>query len=106
MATTSLLAVSRLLKEDTIARMGGALRIPAPVSARRILALAPFSVLPAWELVSGEGIAKDEKLNVWHCGHLEDVLPLDSGRALVASQTGGVWLVSVEGAGACVEWES
>jgi len=72
--------------------MAGVLGLQPPISAKQIRSRASFSFLPGWVLVTDNGIAKDEAKNVWHTGHLEDVLPLDLNRLLLAAHTGGVWL--------------
>ena len=52
-----------------------------------------------WELANPYGIAIDEANNVWHAGHVTDLLELDDGNAglLVATETGGVWTISTNG---------
>ena len=49
-----------------------------------------------WSLATPFGIAIDEDNDAWHTGHVNDMVQLDGGAAgmLVASQTGGVWLVN------------
>jgi hypothetical protein len=51
-----------------------------------------------WELPSHHGILVDESQNAWLSGHVEDVLELDGGDSglLVASHTGGVWMVATD----------
>jgi hypothetical protein len=51
-----------------------------------------------WELPSPHGILKDEAQDAWWSGHVEDVLELDGGDSglLVASHTGGVWVVATD----------
>jgi hypothetical protein len=97
MPTSSLESVARLLSARTLRGMAAAVSLRPPVSARQIFARASFAFLPGWELVTRNAIAKDEANNVWHAGHLEDVLPLEGGRLLLASQTGGVWLAFADG---------
>ncbi|MFN2417259.1 MAG: hypothetical protein ABR603_19135, partial [Pyrinomonadaceae bacterium] len=50
----------------------------------------------SWELPSQHGILIDEAQDAWWSGHVEDVLELDGGDGglLVASQTGGVWMIT------------
>lgn len=49
-----------------------------------------------WELANSYGIAIDEASDVWHAGHVTDILELDGGDVslLVATETGGVFTVS------------
>ncbi len=49
-----------------------------------------------WSLVTPFGIVIDEEKDAWHTGHINDMVQLDGGEAgmLVASQTGGVWIVN------------
>src|ERR1700741_4560989 len=49
-----------------------------------------------WSLATPFGIAIDENNDVWHTGHINDMVQLDGGAGgmLVASQTGGVWSIS------------
>ena len=74
--------------------MGAALGLQLPFSLKQFRSRASFNFLPGWEPVTVSGIAKDEANNVWHTGHLEDVLPLDPTRLLLAAHSGGVWLAS------------
>jgi hypothetical protein len=46
-----------------------------------------------WTLASRYGIRLDETAEAWHSGHVTDLLELDTGGLLVATQTGGVWLL-------------
>jgi hypothetical protein len=50
-----------------------------------------------WTLASRYGIQVDEKQDAWHSGHVNDLLELDSGGLLVATQTGGVWSIDTNG---------
>lgn len=52
-----------------------------------------------WELANPYGIAIDEANDVWHAGHVTDLLELDGGESglLVATETGGVWTISTNG---------
>jgi hypothetical protein len=97
MPTSSLLSISRLLKQQRLKSMGAALALPLPISARRLIDRAPFNLLAGWDLVTVEAIAVDEQNAVWHAGHVEDVFPLDVTRVLIASHTGGVWLAPTNG---------
>jgi hypothetical protein len=94
MGTSSLASIGRLLKANSLGDMAAVEGLPRPVSARQVMARASFSFLPGWELVTDLGIAKNEQNAVWHAGHVTDVLPLDAKRLLLASASGGVWLVS------------
>jgi hypothetical protein len=49
-----------------------------------------------WELPSPHGFLINEAQDAWGSGHVEDVLELDGGDSglLVATQTGGVWMVA------------
>ena len=97
MATSSLVSLSRLLRQPGLKSMASALSIAPPVSARKVIAQAPFNLLSGWDLVTTDAIAVDEEHTVWHAGHVEDVFPLDAGRVLIASHTGGVWLAPFDG---------
>ncbi len=97
MPTSSLLSISRLLKQPRLKAMGAALSLGLPISARRLIDRAPFNLLAGWDLVTVEAIAVDEQNAVWHAGHVEDVFPVDAGRVLIASHTGGVWLAPTNG---------
>ena len=46
-----------------------------------------------WTLASPFGIQVDEEQDAWFSGHVNDILELDTGGLLVATQTGGVWSV-------------
>jgi hypothetical protein len=52
-----------------------------------------------WELANSYGIAIDEANNVWHAGHVTDLVELEGGDSglLVATETGGVWTISPNG---------
>ena len=97
MPTSSLLSISRLLKQPRLKAMGAALSLSLPISVRRLIDRAPFNLLAGWDLVTVEAIAVDEQNAVWHAGHVEDVFPVDAGRVLIASHTGGVWLAPTDG---------
>jgi hypothetical protein len=97
MPTSSLASISRLLNANSLSGMAAKLGLRRPVSARQIISQASFTFLPGWELVTSSGILRDERQSAWHAGHLNDVLPFDPPRVLVASDTGGVWLASVDG---------
>lgn len=51
-----------------------------------------------WSLANPFGIQMDEAADAWHSGHATDVLELDSGGLLVATEKGGVWTVATTGA--------
>jgi hypothetical protein len=97
MPTSSLLSVARLLQATSLKGMAASVGLPLPTTARQIIARASFTLLPGWELVTRNGIAKDEVNDVWHTGHLEDVLSIDGNRLLLANHTGGVWLAAAGG---------
>lgn len=46
-----------------------------------------------WALASSFGIQVDEAQDAWYSGHVNDILELDTGQLLVATATGGVWVV-------------
>jgi hypothetical protein len=50
-----------------------------------------------WEQANPLAIQIDEGADVWHAGHVNDVLALDSGGIVVATDTGGVWSISSTG---------
>jgi hypothetical protein len=52
-----------------------------------------------WELATPLGISVNADVDAWNSGHVTDVLPLDDGAAglVVATHTGGVWLVTSGG---------
>ena len=52
-----------------------------------------------WSLASWYGIQADADADAWYSGHANDVVVLDSGTLIVATQTGGVWSVSGSGTG-------
>jgi len=54
--------------------------------------LASGTLLSGWELVTPDGIAHDEAHNVWHAGHVNDALVIDTKSVLLATDSGGVWL--------------
>ena len=97
MSTTSVKGVGRMLRASTLKSMAAAVGLPLPTSARQIVARAPFTLLTGWQQVTRDAIAVDEPNNVWHAGHVEDVLSIDGRRLLVASHTGGVWLAAADG---------
>ena len=48
-----------------------------------------------WHLASPFGIEIDEAANAWHSGHIDDIIRFtDTPAMLVASESGGVWLIS------------
>jgi hypothetical protein len=96
MPTSSLKSIAGLLRTGSLKGMAMVLGLQRRISAKQIRSRASFSFLPGWVLVTNNGIAKDEAKNVWHTGHLEDVLPLDSNRLLLAAHSGGVWLASLD----------
>jgi len=91
--TSSLGSVARLLRVTTLAGMATKLGVLRPISARDLRARASFDFHSGWRLLTTFGIAKDEQANVWHAGHLTDALVVDRQHLLLASATGGVWLV-------------
>ena len=46
-----------------------------------------------WKLASPWGILRSEAEDAWHSGHANDVLELETGALVLATETGGVWLV-------------
>ena len=47
-----------------------------------------------WQLATPFGIQVNEEKNMWHSGHVNDIIPLtDVNSILVATETGGIWLV-------------
>jgi hypothetical protein len=50
-----------------------------------------------WEQANPFAIQIDEGADVWHAGHVNDVLSLDSGGIVVATDTGGVWSIDSQG---------
>jgi hypothetical protein len=47
-----------------------------------------------WQLATPFGIQVNKEKNMWHSGHVNDVIPLtDVDSLLVATETGGIWLV-------------
>ncbi len=47
-----------------------------------------------WTLANPSGILRDEAEDAWHSGHVTDIMKLESGGLLIATQTGGVWLIN------------
>ena len=97
MPTSSLVSISRLLKQNRMKSIASALSIALPASARRLIDQASSTLLSGWELVTTQAIAVDQQNNAWHAGHVEDVFPVDAARVLIASHTGGVWLAPTDG---------
>src|SRR5690349_5758474 len=60
-----------------------------------------------WEQADSSAILVDEANNVWHSGHVNDIVVAE-GTTVVATDTGGVWLVSGDSRAMCVsgDWES
>ena len=46
-----------------------------------------------WTLASPWGILRNETADAWNSGHATDVLELENGALILATATGGVWLV-------------
>ena len=46
-----------------------------------------------WVVANPQGILVDNQQSAWHAGRVFDMLSLGAGRILVASATGGVWLI-------------
>jgi hypothetical protein len=46
-----------------------------------------------WFQVNTFGLLMDEKQDAWNAGNVRDVLQLDSGAVVVATETGGAWLI-------------
>lgn len=61
----------------------------------------PPPFVPRWAPADGLSILMDEGQNAWHAGHVNDVLLLsgggDAGAILVATDSGGVWVVQQPG---------
>ena len=95
MPTSSLASIGRLLDASNLDAMAKVEGLSRPISARQVIARAPFRLLPGWELVTDLGIAKNEQNAVWHAGHVTDVLSIDAERLLLASASGGVWLIRI-----------
>lgn len=51
-----------------------------------------------WTQATRFGILIDEAADAWHSGHVTDLLELDNGGLLVATETGGVWLLDANNA--------
>src|SRR6516225_5026606 len=96
MPTSSLASIGRLLDASNLDAMAKVEGLSRPISARQVIARAPFRLLPGWELVTDLGIAKNEQNAVWHAGHVTDVLSIDAERLLLASASGGVWLITLD----------
>jgi hypothetical protein len=47
-----------------------------------------------WQQASVDGILWNEDTNMWHSGHLNDILKIGPTQALVASDASGVWSVA------------
>lgn len=50
-----------------------------------------------WYQFSSRGIQTTVAPDTWNAGHLDDVIPLANGAALVGSNTGGLWRVNENG---------
>jgi hypothetical protein len=61
-----------------------------------------------WSLINPYGIQRDNAGQVWHAGHVNDVLQLDDATILVAADRGGVWRLSSQGDGTALSdgWEN
>ena len=55
-----------------------------------------------WSLANPLTIQIDEAGNAWNAGAAREVVALDSDRILVATDTGGIWLVHFDGTSVCV----
>ena len=47
----------------------------------------------SWQLANGFGILRDPTNDIWHAGHVNDILAVGYS-AIVASDTGGVWIIN------------
>src|SRR5579859_6032643 len=47
-----------------------------------------------WSQANHHSIIRDDSGQVWHAGHVNDVLELTSSAVLVASDSGGVWMLT------------
>jgi hypothetical protein len=56
-----------------------------------------MSALAVWTVVNPFGVARDNQNQVWHAGHVMDVIEMESGDILVASINGGVWRIAANG---------
>src|SRR5215813_287664 len=52
-----------------------------------------------WSLANPYGIQRDDAGDVWHAGHVNDVLQIDSDTIVVAADKGGVWRLTSAGDG-------
>jgi hypothetical protein len=61
-----------------------------------------------WEQPNPFAIQIDESADVWHAGHVNDVLALDGDGIVVATDTGGVWSIDSRGAALPLsdDWDS
>jgi len=75
---------------------------PSPISLRAVIRTGN------WKQANPFGILYDESADAWHAGHVNDVLALDGGGIVVATDSGGVW--SIDSGGAAVplsdDWDS
>ncbi|MDP9342491.1 MAG: hypothetical protein M3Q23_10455 [Actinomycetota bacterium] len=46
-----------------------------------------------WVQVNPFGLLRDETQDAWNAGNVRDVLQLDSGAVVIATETGGVWMI-------------
>src|ERR1700687_3889368 len=53
--------------------------------------------LAVWTVVNPFGVSKKDQEQVWYAGRVTDVLEIDKGAILVASQNGGVWRIAANG---------
>ena len=75
------------------------------------LPIAPLPTL-SWKQSAAPAIEIDAAAHAWHAGHVNDVLPLAAKGApaglVVASDTGGAWLVSTSGSAVALsdDWDA
>src|SRR5450759_2900793 len=50
-----------------------------------------------WHQSSPFAIAIDPARDIWHAGNVRDVLELDSGGVVAATESGGVWIIEPNG---------
>jgi hypothetical protein len=85
-------------------QMAGQLRCASPVARQEPRPSTP--IRPAdgprdsgiqWQLTTADAILTDGANNVWHSGHINDILKIGPQAVLVASESAGVWSVTGSG---------
>jgi hypothetical protein len=58
-------------------------------------------MIPAleWSLATPYGIQMDDAAQVWHAGHVNDIVEVDQESIVVATDKGGVWHLTTQGDG-------